>query len=436
MANIINSGLFALGRIRYTTENVAGYGLSLSGSVTFKDILTTEGTGNVLIEPLKNEAMKQRIDDMERTINGRRRCDMSLTTWLNGTGVSASMGMSQSLTNNNYLLAAVMGGVAQGITQEVITPDNSYHFYTNQSGSDFAQLAGIAVGIINPSTGLLETARIRNSDTATGEIYLSNGLQFTPAANAVVQSSVTNFLTQDTYENFITGDSTGSLQFQVQRAGTTDNFVMMGLNGGFSLSTELGQLPSISYKFDGGANWITGSNAEELAVADYSGESEPPALIDGFFKFFPYSTDVTTASTSSIIDIFSAEIVPNITYADIPSERGVNNILRKRRQRAVPVATGKFVTYMNDQTYYNAWRDRTPYVVEFQIGNTVGNTVMISCPRVQITSVTQTDAGGMDGQEVSFECYEDLHSGNASGFPEEYFPQTDMYRSALSFFFL
>lgn len=435
--SIINSGLFALGRVRFTTESVEGFGLNLSGSsqATFRDLLTTEASGKVLIEPLKNEAMKQRIDDMERTINGRRRCDMSFTTWLNGSGLATAYGTTGSMVNNNILLKAVMGGGGAATQTNKVAATGSAGHFTVAISASFASFPGCAYGVLN-SDGFLETARIRRATDATGDIYLAHSFSFTPAFDQQLQGSQCNFLTQDTLTTITDPtNTTGSLQFQVQRAGTTDNFVFMGLNGGFTIKTELGQLPSISYKLDGGADWITGSQIDTLDVADYSTESEPPKFVNGSFNFYPLSNDPTSVAPNSVIDIFSIEITPNITYAPIPSERGVNNILRQRRQRSVPIATGKFVTYMNDQTYYDAWNNRTLYGAELQIGNTIGNTVMISCPRVQITSVASTDAGGMDGQEVTFECYEDTGAILTDAFPDAYFPITDLARSALSLYF-
>lgn len=404
---------YKLRKLQYYIEPSTAYATSVSGTVAYKDIKCLEDTANLELiqEMVDNKTMAQRLDDFQPKINTRKRCNVSFTSYLNGSGTAASKGVMYGSTPNGDILKTIMGGEHRTTGSGVTTITSAGQFIVDSLANDLLY-AGTVVGVLNPSTNQIETARIANYNTATNEIYLTHQLGFTPVSGATVYGSANYYFTQD---------PTNSLQFHVVGANTNDTWVACGLNGGFSLKTELGQLPEISYKFDEGATWITGST-ETLDVVSYT-DATPPALVDGFVKFYPRGANATSPAAQSLIDVAEIEISPAIAYESVKTERGVNNISRKRRNRVTPVATAKIKTYFVDKTYKQALVNSTFYGLSLQLGTTAGNVIAIEAPYCKITKVDMVEIDGMVGQEITVDIMEDKISSTTSG-------QTDLCRSA------
>lgn len=408
--------LFALRRLRLAIEPSTAYATFITGSsANYNDIDVTEATLGVEVEMLENETVMQRVDDVLPKVNARRKCTLDFTTYLKSTGGTNSIGSSLTFNNAQSMLAlrTVMGATSSVTTRGItaISGNNDGVTITGTNG----YLAGHVVGILNPTSSQLEATRVTN---ATGQnVAFEHKLGFTPTSGSALYTGITAYLTQDPNE---------SMQFYVVGAESDDTWYAQGLNGGMSLTAEIGQLPKLGFTL-AGANWSTGST-DTIGIQPIS-NSNPIPLVDGFVTFYPRSSVSTFAAVQGLIDVQSIEITPAVEYLDIMTERGVNNILRKRRNRVVPVATGKFVTYYQDKTYFTARDASTIYGLQLQIGNTVGNTVVVSCPRVKITNTQIVDAGGLMGVEVSFDCLEDSISTVTSN-------NTDLARSAFTITYL
>ena len=403
-----------LARVRYYIEPEGSYATNGSGSVTYRDMIVLEdGTFELNKIMLDNNTVAQRVDDkLIQVVSGtQKRCNATFSSYLMGTGTSAGKGTLSITSSLGDFLKAIMGGEHRTTGSGVQTANTAGEFVVNGQANDLLY-PGTIIGIQNTTTNFVETSQVAAYNTTTNALTCSHNFGFTPASGSTVYGASTYYLTQN---------PATSMQLYVQGAETDDTWVLCGLQGGFGLKTELGQLPTIDFKLENGATWFTGST-DDLSVASYV-NSVPPVFTDGFVSFFPLDGTYPEAQ-STLTALTSIEITPAIAYTDVMSPGGVGNILRKRRNRAVPVVTGKFTIAFEDKSYYTARDNATLYGLKVQIGNFPGNTVVISMPRVQITNVQRVGAGDIAGQEISFACYENSLVTAASG-------QTDLARSAM-----
>ena len=419
----------SLSRLRFAIEPTGSYAIINSVTASFTDIKILEATIELIGEQLTNETVQQRIDRQAFNINSRRRCNLSFTSYLNGTGVSASKGITAVASPVGSILKTVMGKETFGVGGGIVSLGGNRKYVT-----DFTTAAGSAFGCVNPTNNRLECIRVLK--TSTVQHTASVGFSFTPASASIAYAAANYAFNQD---------PSSSLQFFVEGSrNTNDRWNLMGLNGGFSLKTEIGQLPTITFDFKEGANWASSSQGSLLQTANYT-DATPPPFVDGLVYLNSINTDLVSAGEAlSPIDVASFEITPNVSYTSVMSERGVNNILRKRRERSVPVATGKFISYYEDTNYFavkdNITSTTTNSIggtrlvdIGFQVGTIPGQTVFISMPACQLTNVNRVDAGGLAGVEVSFACFEPTHAVPANTLVVE---EQDAAFSPLSIHFL
>lgn len=395
-----------LKRVRYYIEPESSYAIDNQANLAtqFSDIKVTEFSYAINVEQLENATMMQRLDRFREKINSRRRSEATLTTYLNGTGVTASYNVTATSNPVGALLKATMGGEYLSKGSGLISAGTA-NYICNLSNS---VRVGGAVGVVNPTTNRLVCTRVIATGSTTTAITTSVGFGFSPTSGSVVYGS----------SNYYLGNNPStSVQLYVDDSNEEDDhWNLLGLQGGFSLDMPIGELPTITFDFKG-ASWASGSNVAILQNATYS-DATPPPFVDGMVYFNSINTNLSgSRSAMSPIDVQSFELTPNISYIEILSERGVNNILRMRRQRSIPIASGKFVTYYDDTTYWrikenvgatttNAIRGTRFADIGIQIGTLPGQTVFISMPQCQITNVQKVDAGGLNGVEVSFDVHE------------------------------
>lgn len=218
----------------------------------------------------------------------------------------------------------------------------------------------------------------------------------------------------------MTQNPSGSLQLQIQGAESDDLWVATGLQGNLTIESALGQLATFGMTLNG-AYWHSGS-AEELTEEDY-GTVSPPAVIDSEILFWQ------SGSTPSALVANETSITPNITYVPVESPHGTSGIVRWVRQRAFPVATGMIGAYFEDVSYFQGWESNKEWIYQYQIGSAPTNTVVITSPRAEITSVERGDRGGLQGQAINFRAHEDDRKTASTGF-------TDLAKSAWVIAFL
>jgi len=402
----------AVKRARYYIEQTGSYAVNQSGSVTYKDIRTTSAEMTLTQEFLDNSTMQQLIDAAQPKIRSRRRCDFSLGSYLTSHNTIVSGATLAATSPHSDLIGTMMGGVFYTSGSEVASAVDAGEF---AEASIFDKYAGTAVGLVDPNTGRLEVARVKASGSTS--LTLEHNLGFTPVAGAPIYGG---------NHCYFTDDPSNSIQFYVQGQDNDDAWVLMGLQGNFNMSFANGELVTITYDLAGGADWNSGS-ADAITEASFT-NSAPIPVVDSRVIFYPIG-GVGVAGNYLCIDANAWEITPNISYGDISTPKGVNNILRKRRGRSVPACNGTVTTYFHDVGYFNARDTDTRYGLALQVGSTPGATVYISVPYVQITDVQRTDAEEKAGVQVTWEALDNKDSTVTLG-------NRELARSAFSIHFL
>jgi hypothetical protein len=408
----------ALKRLRVYVEPNGSYAIdnqaNLGTATTFQDIKVTDATAELKLEQLDNETMMQRIDGKLPMVNARRRSALTFTSYLNGTGTAAGKSVVPLTSSLQNVLSTIMGGInymsGTGI-QSVAGAAGG--FYKVDAASQFK--AGSAFGLLNSTTNRLECVRVASTNTSNNTITASLGQTFLPVSGATMYGGSTIYLTQDPNK---------SLQAYVEGVNDYDKWNLLGLQGGFGLKTEIGTLPTIDFKLEG-ASWISASAANgavTLAEATYS-DATPPPFVDGLIYVNLAPNDTTTTRVAlAPVDCPAFEFTPSIAYTDVLSERGVNNIVRKRRNRTAPIGSGKFTIYetgvgtesiVYQQIRENIYNSSAQLIsgsqwleIGFQVGTTAGNVVFISMPQCQITDVKRVGTNDLATVEVSFNCHE------------------------------
>lgn len=426
----------SLKKIRYYVEPNGSYATNNEANIAtqFTTVKAVEATAEVNTEQLTNETMMQRIDAQYANINARKRCNLSLTSYLNGTSQVVSKSVSPATTYAlPNILATIMGAVTYS-NGTGLRAASATGLYSLDSASTFKP--GTAIGMYNSTYNRLECARVQRYDSTANAVTTSLALSFTPASGATVYGGSTCYLTQDPNK---------SLQFYVEGVNPQDKYVLMGLQGGISFKFDIGALSTVTFDLKNGANWVTSSDTSTaLSPANYS-DAMPPPFVNGLvYAQIANSGSTGTRDTLSTLDCFSFEITPAIDYLDVTTEGGTNNILRKRRNRTVPIVAGKFVTYetglvarnfmaIRDNNYSLSKISGSNFLdIGLQVGTEAGNTVFLSMPQCQVVNVQRVDAGGLAGVEVSFEAHESDVAIPAGSDLDN----TDLAKSAFSIHFL
>ena len=399
-------------RVRYHIEVSGAYATNQSGSVTYKDIRTTSAELTLTQEFLENATMQQLLDATQPKIRSRRRCDMSVGSYLASHNTIVSGATLPVTSAHSDIIGTMMGGIYYTSGSEVASAIDAGQF---AEASVFDKFAGTAVGLVDPTSGRLEVSRVK----ATGALNLTleHDLPFTPAVGAPIYGGASCYFTDDPQE---------SLQFYSVGQDNQDTWVLMGLQGNFSMAFANGELVTINYDLAGGANWNSGS-ADDLGEANFL-TSDPLPVVDSRVMFYPAGA-AGVSPDYICIDANAWEITPNLNYIDITTPKGVNNILRKRRSRSVPVAAGSVTAYFHDVSYFVDRDTDVRYGMAIQVGSTPGATVYISAPLVQLTDVARVDASEHAGVQISFEVLDNKRSTITSG-------NRELARSAFSVHFL
>ena len=400
--------LSTLKSLKYYVETDSSYGINQSGSVTYKTFRHL-GDSSVALEQemLSNDIQAQTIDFKQPSIVGRRRVSVQAKSYLYGatvalSGTATGAGAPTPATHEvSDMLQVVMGGMhaMSGTTQSG----------AGTTGSVIPQSPGVMpngtiVGLLN-SSGKLECRKTK-SGTTTKALHL--GFTFTPSDGQTVYNSHTAYLRED---------CSGSLQFLMKGHAPEDSWVAVGCNGNFTLENVLGQLPKVTFDLKG-ATWFSGASSTQLAKEAYPSGSAVPVFRDSKVYLYPVETG-TAAPTNRELKVKSISLKPAITYADVETAGGVENISRKVRTRnPAGVMSVDIQTYFEDRTYYQGWDNTTEYGLLIQIGNQPGKTVVFSIPRLQITNVVKNDVDGTSGQTLSLMALDDNLTTATTGFEE------------------
>lgn len=396
--------LSSLKSLKYHLETDSTYGVNQSGSVTYKTFRHLQDSNVALEEEmLANDIQQQIIDGMAPSIVGRRRCSVSAKGYLYGatvplSGTATGAGAPTPATHEVAdMLAVVMGGIfaMSGTTQS--GAGSASGTFTAQSPA--VAPVGQVIGLLN-SAGKLEARKVRAASTFV------TTLSFVPSSGQTIYNSHTAYLRED---------CSGSLQFYMKGHAAEDAWVATGLNGNFTLENVLGQLPKIAFDLKG-ATWFTGASGASLPKETYASSSAVSAFRDS--KVFLYVYPSGGSRMADELKCKSVSFKPAITYADVDTAGGVENIARKVRTRnPAGVMSVEIQTYFEDRTYFTARDNATEYGLLVQIGSVPGKTVVICTPRMQLINVVKNDVDGLAGQTLSFKCMDDTATPT-TGFDE------------------
>jgi len=257
---------------------------------------------------------------------------------------------------------------------------------------------GGAIGM-NNGTGL-ELHRSFYETTATHVVNTHMSFSFTPTLGDPTYGAQTYYLTALNAQSF---------EFYTQGENENDTWVPTGMQGNLGFNLAIGEPVTWTSEMVG-PMWTSGA-ADVLGIGAVTNptpqvfKAEQGAEVRLYQA--PTASGPDQGAAYSCISVNSLELTPNIVWIDVPSEKGVEGVLQKKRDDQPPVCTLSLTLYYEGAASDAYWDQRdaqTIYGVEVQIGNTPGNTTLISFPRCQITEVQRVGAGELAGVQLDLAC--------------------------------
>ena len=380
--------LSRLGRLRIAIESgTSAFGVSQAASPSnFIDMPCMEGSvaPDMQEEFLDPQTLQTMVDDYATQVKTTRSTGLKFSTALCGTGtplVGNTVLPTQANWAHNRLLRTVMGGVlapslagaptlvAAGSTTTTIN-------VTSGHGGNFTRNSAIGVTV----NGRVEAREILS--ISTDAISLKVALSAAPSTGAACYYPHTFYLTEDPQD---------SLQFLWDGMENGEKYCLAGMQGGFGIDMETGQIAKINVDLQG-ANWtkLGSSSIAAGTITNYS----PAANIDSEFI-----VGTVGSTTRNLIHCTKESWNPSIKYLPVMSSSATyNNTLRMRRDRNRVIA-GEFTTYFDSSAFdfYAAAASNTQLSMFRQIGSVAANgIVLLSAPTVQVMTPNKSN-----GDEIS-----------------------------------
>lgn len=396
-------------RMRVDTEAAGSFCTDGTGTLgNFRDVAFMEGTAQLTLTQnmLSPAYAQQYLDGHPTKVLGTRAAKLTFKHVLTPSGTGAASGVTHPTNALSEILGVVMGGVSYGIGDDVqASPAPTKTTMTVADASTNQITAGSVIGFPTGVHGL-ELREVES--VSTNAVVLKLELLNTPSAGNDVSGCATHYLTSD---------PDTSLQFILQGAETSDQWVLFGGQlESMSLELPIGQLPTVTFSFMF-ADWMTAVEAAmseaALAAATYSSTAAIHTIGELLYQ------TVGTVTLPTALPISSIKYNLNFKYAPVSSPSGTNGVYRWRRIRSAPAVSGQFTLPVgwddssNESVYMLARDNKTLKGLWYQLGYTVGNCLLISCPTIQIVDYQVGDAGGIKSQIVSFESQLDQDVGSS-----------------------
>lgn len=352
--------------------------------------------GRAVFDPMTG---KMRLDGHSKKVLGPKANTVNVATMLHSHGLDLDGDVAPPTTSTWALLRmmkAIMGGTAAttnpGAQTTVQAGSTSTSIVlTTGHGARFQRGMPIACETVSGSS-LLEVGEVLS--VATDTVALKYALSAAPVTGTAVRGGVCTYPT----ERPLT-----SLQVLVEGREGSDGGSYRGLQGNFSLQLPVGGEGTIGFAL-AGAGW------DRLASA----VTIPSYAIFNPFALSPLKVVAPTlGSTTRVeLEVSAITIEPQFQYAPQKSGKATETIARMIRQAVRPLCRGNFVVPLEDDTWFNAWRDRENRALFVQCGALAGGVFFVSLPTIQITDVARTTLeNGVAGQQVTFEARHDEESG-------------------------
>lgn len=376
--------LSTLKRGRYLVEST--FGVSQSAQPAYNDFPFQAADVTLATEMLPVQILQQRKDGVELAEVGRTRPTVALKSHLYGAGLPISASTSPPTNHLANILSTIMGGLYSAAGSGILSGNSASFVMDTSTGTRFK--TGQPIVALDTNTGKYRARLIRSMSADT--VYLANALPVSPVSGAQALNG---------YHCHFREDASGSLQFQLQGANSSNQWCATGLQGSFTLENVLGQLPMISFALNG-ANWISQSVGSSLSRVDYASTTPtaPPAFIDSEVLFYRRDS-VTTCYTGSNVPMAGVSIAPTVAYLPVESAGGVNNL--ERWVRGPATVTAEVTPYLNDRQYTEARANKYEYALQVTIGSSPGRMVVLTVPRVQLMDVGLADNNGIGGYKVA-----------------------------------
>lgn len=324
-----------------------------------------------------------------------------------------SLNLSTFTTRAGSAVAAVQGPL--GMMLKIVMGGESLNTGTTVTGSsstastiDCTSAAGIsvgsAIGLINPTTGLMEVREVASkSGGGSNTVNVKLAFSFIPAASDAVYASATYYL------GGTLGSQTTSLQLAARRINALDRNLLLGgyLSDGMKITTKRGALARIAFGLTF-AKWLESATA----AGDFSNDGAltpltylntlPHIEMDSAFYQQTVGTATYSASTSKV-KAQEIEWNPDIKYTVHSVPGGVNNIEQPLRDANSPVLRGAFVVPYEDNTWRAAQANDTVKAFTHQIGSSATRgAILLSAPRCQVDMCKMVNQDGIRSQRVEY----------------------------------
>lgn len=400
---------------RIRVEEETTFATDQTGSLgNFKEVPAVEGTPTLTIsqEALNPGQLVQHIDAWNEKILGVKSASLSFDIPLAPTAVAADSSTTSVQNALGEMLKSMMGTetLAQGDTINDAGAAATDFDVSNISRWSTPGPPGRAVGLVNTS-GILEVTEVESSSGSN--LAFKRDFSFTPTNGATVYNSATYSMATN---------PTTTLQFVVEGIVSDDRWILLGCQmSSWSFTFEPGGVPRLSLTFEA-AGWIHGEDgatnltSSALGTSTYTNFS-PRVLSDSAFII----GTVTAAARQSGLNAAAFSVTPNLSFQSNTSPGGSASsdiITSWTRVRTGPTFSGQFTIPFEDETWRNHKESKDDLYCQIEIGNKIGNMIVISFPTIQITDVQRVDNAGIASQNVSFEARLDTETseGTASDF--------------------
>lgn len=388
-------GLGPLRRIDLYEEPNGSFAVDHSGTPgDFLPVPAQEGSmswtpDRALLDP---NLLQQYIHGRTLKVHGPRAASVSMTLPLAKTGTladasTASLGAADSAFYRALKIA--FGGIVSGQQGSTVASAADAHTITVAAGHGTRFVVGGAICWIN-SAGQMEMREIKS--IAGDVLTLKHDFSAIPSVSAPIYNA-TSF--------YLHGGSSAietSAQFIVEGAIAQDRWSIRGAQlQSIAINLPMGDdVPTLQLTWQACEYEYLGSGS--LAGATYSNYL-PIAFNHGELL-------VQSLATTARNIVKTPQITLNLglSYIPLKSGDGTNTVFGYLQKHTPNIVSGDFQTYYEDQTWFDAWTNRTLKNISLNImGTDFG--ILLAAPACQIGPVTspQSILDGILGHTVSFE---------------------------------
>lgn len=377
-----------------------------------------------LEEPVEDPGhIGQRLDQSALGVLMPKRARYPLIVPMETFATKATNGVQAPLHWAGRMFHSALGGIYRS-TGTTISGSGSTTTVLNVNDAS-THRAGGAIGILNPTSGLLEMREIASVNVAAtpDTITLKMALSFTPANAAVVLGASTCFLHNNpdgADPSFLQVLMFGYNQYDRWQlpGGTLQSLRLLNMQPGGFPRAEFGlQFPS--WLVADGTNGTVNSIGTTLGLVTYA-DVVANTIRDSDARLRAYGSSALAAST--LVQATELSIDPSIEYEMLPSPNGPfsSNVRSARRRDTRPTSACRvtFTEPAEDNQKYDAYHSaRTQLAFTQQVGmSATRGGFLVSVPCMQTAAPPRRrDLGAVRGINVQLSSMLDAETTAAAG---------------------